>query len=87
MEKEILTFTIDASVTACIVAQDNRTIVAGDGFGRLRFLRLVEADEINLQLAIQRCRRSRGNGNPPVNPMKELARDFGNGFGAGEPEP
>ena len=32
-------------VTACIAAQDNRTIVAGDGFGRLHFLRLVEADE------------------------------------------
>jgi hypothetical protein len=26
------------------VAQDNRTIVAGDGFGRLHFLRIVDAD-------------------------------------------
>jgi NB-ARC domain/TIR domain/APAF-1 helical domain/WD domain, G-beta repeat len=44
-EKEILTFTVDGQVTACIVAQDNRTIVAGDGFGRLHFLRLVAADK------------------------------------------
>ena len=43
--KEILTFTVDGEVTACIVAQDNWTIVAGDGFGRLHFLRIVEADE------------------------------------------
>jgi WD40 repeat protein len=41
--KEILTFTLDATVS--IAAQDNRTIVAGDNFGRLHFLRLVEADE------------------------------------------
>ena len=41
----ILTFVVDALVTARIVAQDNRTIVAGDGFGRLHFQRLVEADE------------------------------------------
>ena len=45
--KEILTFTIDVQVTACIVAQDNRTIVAGDGFGRLHFLRIVGAYETN----------------------------------------
>ena len=44
-EKEILTFTLDATVTACIAAQDNRTIVAGDGFGRVHFLWLVEADK------------------------------------------
>jgi hypothetical protein len=43
--KEILTFTVDGEVTACIAAQDNRTIVAGDGFGRLHFLRLVETDK------------------------------------------
>jgi hypothetical protein len=43
--KEILTFTVDGEVTACIVARDNRTFVAGDGFGRMHFLRLVEADE------------------------------------------
>jgi WD40 repeat protein len=45
--KEILTFTLDldAAVTAYIVAQDNRTIVAGDQSGRLHFLRIVEADE------------------------------------------
>jgi WD40 repeat protein len=43
--KEILMFTLDGKVTACVAAQDNRTIVAGDGFGRLHFLRLVEADE------------------------------------------
>ena len=43
--KEILTFTGDGEVSACIAAQDNRTIVAGDDFGRLHFLRIVEADE------------------------------------------
>jgi WD40 repeat protein len=43
--KEILTFTLDAIVTACVVAQDNRTIVAGDGFGRMHFLRFEGADE------------------------------------------
>jgi WD40 repeat protein len=31
-EKEILTFTIDGNVTACMAAQDNRKIVAGDSF-------------------------------------------------------
>ena len=43
--EEILTFTGDGEVSACIAAQDNRTIVAGDDFGRLHFLRIVEADE------------------------------------------
>jgi len=43
--KQIFTFTLDATLTACIMAQDDRTIVAGDGFGRLHFLRLVEADK------------------------------------------
>ena len=43
--KEILKFTLDAIVTACIAAQDDRIIVAGDGFGRVHFLRLVEADK------------------------------------------
>ena len=42
--KEILTFTVDVQVTACIVAQDNRTIVAGDGFARVHFLRLQGLD-------------------------------------------
>jgi WD40 repeat protein len=43
--KEILTFTVDGELTACGAALDNRTIVAGDGFGRLHFLQLVEADK------------------------------------------
>jgi WD40 repeat protein len=43
--KEILTFTLDGEVTACRAAQDNRTIIVGDRFGRLHFLRLVEANE------------------------------------------
>jgi hypothetical protein len=43
--KEILTLTVDAAVTACIAAPDNRTIVAGDSFGRLHFLRLIEPDK------------------------------------------
>jgi hypothetical protein len=37
--KEILTFTVDGHVTTCVASQDNRTIVAGDDFGRLHFLR------------------------------------------------
>ena len=44
--KELVTLTVDGNVTACAcaVAQDNRTIVAGDSFGRVHFLRFVEAD-------------------------------------------
>jgi WD40 repeat protein len=41
--KEILTFTLDATVRAYIAAQDNRTIIARDNFGQMHFLRLVEA--------------------------------------------
>jgi WD40 repeat protein len=48
--KEILTFTVDGDVTACTVTQDNRTIIAGDSFGRLHFLRLVEADETKIPI-------------------------------------
>jgi hypothetical protein len=44
--KEPVTLTIDGHVTACAVAHDNRTIVAGDSFGRVHFLRLIEADEV-----------------------------------------
>jgi WD40 repeat protein len=43
--KEVLMFTVDGEVSACAAAQDNRTIVAGDDFGGLHFLRIVEADE------------------------------------------
>jgi WD40 repeat protein len=42
--REVVSFTIDGNVT-CVAAHDNQTIVAGDGFGRLHFLELVEADE------------------------------------------
>jgi WD40 repeat protein len=42
--KELVTFTVDANVATCTVAQDNRTIVAGDGFGRVHFLRLEGVD-------------------------------------------
>ena len=42
--KELLTFTVDGDVRACTLGQDNRTIVAGDGLGRVHFLRLVESD-------------------------------------------
>ena len=43
--KELLTFTVDGTVTACAVGPDSLTIVAGDSFGRLHFLRLIEADQ------------------------------------------
>src|SRR6516164_11077869 len=42
--KELVTLTVDGNVTSCAVAHDNRTIVAGDYFGRVHFLRLVEPD-------------------------------------------
>ena len=38
--RELVTFTIDGIVKACALANDNRTIVAGDSFGRVHFLRL-----------------------------------------------
>ena len=41
---EIVTFTGDGGIDSCAVAPDGRTIVAGDGSGRVHFLRLVEAD-------------------------------------------
>jgi WD40 repeat protein len=42
--RELFRLTIDCQVTTCIVAQDNRTIVAGDAFGRLHFLRVEGLD-------------------------------------------
>ena len=42
--KELLRFTVDGTVTTCAIALDNRTIVAGDGFGRMHFLRLEGVD-------------------------------------------
>jgi WD40 repeat protein len=36
----LCTFTADAPVVSCAVASDGRTIVAGDGIGRVHFLRL-----------------------------------------------
>ena len=42
--KEHVTLTVDANVTACVVAHDNRIIVAGDSFGRVHFLRLEDVD-------------------------------------------
>ena len=41
---EPITFTVDGNVTTCVAAQDSRTIVAGDTFGRLHFLRLERVD-------------------------------------------
>jgi WD40 repeat protein len=42
--KELVTLTVDGKVTACAMARDNWTIVAGDGFGRVHFLRLQGVD-------------------------------------------
>jgi WD40 repeat protein len=42
--KELVTFTVEGNVTGCAVAPDNRTIVAGDSFGRVHFLRLEGVD-------------------------------------------
>ena len=41
--REVVTFTIDGNVT-CVAAHDNRTIAAGDSFGRVHFLRLEGVD-------------------------------------------
>ena len=38
--RQIATFTADADVLACAMTPDGRTIVAGDGLGRVHFLRL-----------------------------------------------
>jgi WD40 repeat protein len=46
--EEIATFTGEDNIRTCAVAPDGRTIIAGDSFGRLHFLRLVEADETML---------------------------------------
>jgi WD40 repeat protein len=43
--KELSKFFLDAIVKACRVAEDNRTIVAGDCFGRVHFLEIVEPDK------------------------------------------
>jgi WD40 repeat protein len=43
--KKLVILTVDRNVTVCAVAHDNRTIVAGDYFGRVHFLRLVAASQ------------------------------------------
>ena len=43
--KELVIFTVDEKVTTCGSAPDCRTVVAGDSFGRVHLLQLVEADE------------------------------------------
>jgi hypothetical protein len=77
--KEILTFTVDGQVMACIVAQDNRTIVAGDNFGRLHFLRIVEADKTMPAIGdtkIQLLHRREQSSEKPEEPtMPQPARD------------
>ena len=42
--RELVSFSVDGTVTRCMAAHDSRTIIAGDAFGRLHFLRIVEAD-------------------------------------------
>ena len=46
--KEIATFTGEAYMCGCAVAPGGRTIIAGDGSGRVYFLRLIEAIEQSL---------------------------------------
>jgi hypothetical protein len=72
--KELLTFTVDGDVTTCVVAQDDRTI-AGDGFGRLHFLELVEADETKLlptEVKIQLLIREQQSTDKPKEPPDVL---------------
>jgi len=66
--KELVTFTIDGIVAACCVAQYNRIIVAGDGFGRLHFLQLVEADKTKPSIGDNKIPLYFTNGNPLTNP-------------------
>jgi hypothetical protein len=77
--KEILTLTVDGEVTACIAAQDNRTIVAGDGFGQLHFLHLIEADETKpapAEVKIPLLLREQQSSDKPEEPtMPQPARD------------
>jgi len=42
LEREVFmaNFTVDGNIYACAVAPDGRTIVAGDDFGKVYFLRL-----------------------------------------------
>jgi WD40 repeat protein len=42
--KEVATFTGENPMHSCVIAPDGSTIVAGDGLGRVHFLRLAEAD-------------------------------------------
>ena len=57
---EFLKFNLDATVTTCSVAQNNGTIVAGDGFGRLHFLQLIEADQTKPGIGETKIRLLRG---------------------------
>jgi WD40 repeat protein len=43
--EELATFIGDGDMRYSAFTSDGRTIVAGDGFGRVHFLRLVEADK------------------------------------------
>jgi hypothetical protein len=45
--KKIATFTGEGEMQSCTVTSDGRTIVVGDGFGRVHFLELVETDPTN----------------------------------------
>jgi WD40 repeat protein len=42
--KELVTCIVDVQVTACAMSHDSRTIVSGDRFGRVHFLRLEGVD-------------------------------------------
>jgi WD40 repeat protein len=48
--KQITTFTADASTISCVFAPDGRTIFSRDAFGKVHFLRLVEADITKLPI-------------------------------------
>jgi TIR domain/WD domain, G-beta repeat len=76
--KEILIFTVDGEVTACIAAPGSMTIVAVDGFGRLHFLQLVEADEtkpLPTEVKIPLLIRDQSTDKPKNPSMPQPARD------------
>jgi hypothetical protein len=42
--REIAAFTGDGAIFSCAFAPDGQTVIGGDAFGRVHFLRVVEAD-------------------------------------------
>jgi hypothetical protein len=68
--KEVVLLTVDANVTACAVAHDNRTIVAGDSLGRVHFLRLEGLDPTKLAIGATRIQLLHREEQPTKEPQE-----------------